>query len=155
MEWILQWVKSGLLFGIVSSVILMLCPNKSYAKHIGLVVGLLFILVMLHPVMELMQIDEDTYISYIRDFFAVSGSPDEISGDNLQLYEEAVAMQVKAALSASGYPVDKIEVQVEEDGSVSKVSISFSDAVNNVEVPEQYIREMFGEEVCVQYEGNW
>lgn len=68
MEGILDWVRSGLLFGIVSSVILMLCPNKSYAKHIGLVVGLLFILVMLHPVMEWMEIDEQTYVSYIKDF---------------------------------------------------------------------------------------
>ena len=85
MEQILSWVRSGLLFGIVSSVILMLCPNKSYARHIGLVVGLLFILVMIHPVMELLQIDEDTYITYIRDFFAVT-EPGMVSEQNLQLY---------------------------------------------------------------------
>ena len=52
---LLNWVKSGLLFGVMASVILMLCPNKSYMKHIGMVIGLLFILVMLHPLMELQK----------------------------------------------------------------------------------------------------
>lgn len=153
MEQILSWVRSGLLFGIVSSVILMLCPNKSYAKHIGLVVGLLFILVMIHPVMELLQIDEDTYITYIKDFLAVS-EPDLVSEQSLQLYGQSIAMQVKAALTESGYPIEKIDVEVNEDGSVSRVTLILGDATGNISVLEQYLREIFGEEVVIQYEGN-
>ena len=153
MEQILSWVRSGLLFGIVSSVILMLCPNKSYAKHIGLVVGLLFILVMIHPVMELLQIDEDTYITYIKDFFAVS-EPDLVSEQSLQLYGQSIAMQVKAALTESGYPIEEIDVEVNEDGSVSRVTLILGDATGDISVLEQYLREIFGEEVVIQYEGN-
>lgn len=153
MEQILSWVRSGLLFGIVSSVILMLCPNKSYAKHIGLVVGLLFILVMIHPVMELLQIDEDTYITYIRDFFAVS-EPDLVSEQSLQLYGESIAMQVKAALTESGYAIEEIYVDVNEDGSVSRVTLILGDATADISVLEQYLCELFGEEVVIQYEGN-
>ena len=104
MEGILDWVRSGLLFGIVSSVILMLCPNKSYAKHIGLVVGLLFILVMLHPVMEWMEIDEQTYVSYIKDFFAVSSS-ERISDQSIQLYGESIAIQIKAIKATAAAPI--------------------------------------------------
>lgn len=153
MEQILSWVRSGLLFGIVSSVILMLCPNKSYAKHIGLVVGLLFILVMIHPVMELLQIDEDTYITYIKDFLAVS-EPDLVSEQSLQLYGQSIAMQVKAALTESDYPIEEIDVEVNEDGSVSRVTLILGDATGNISVLEQYLREIFGEEVVIQYEGN-
>ena len=146
MEWILSWVRSGLLFGIISSVILMLCPNKSYAKHIGLVVGLLFILVMIHPVMELLQIDEDTYITYIKDFFAVS-EPDLMSEQSLHLYEQSIAMQVKAALMESGYAIEEL-------GTVSRVQIVFGDTVGDIGVLEQYFHEIFGQEVVIQYEGN-
>lgn len=153
MEGILSWVKSGLLFGVVSSVILMLCPNKSYAKHIGLVVGLLFILVMVHPVMELLQIDEDTYITYIKDFFAVS-EPDLVSEQSLQLYGQSIAMQVKAALAESGYKIEELYVDVEEDGSVSRVRVVFGDTLGDMQIFEQYIHEIFGQEVVIQYEGN-
>ena len=153
MEQILSWVRSGLLFGIVSSVILMLCPNKSYAKHIGLVVGLLFILVMIHPVMELLQIDEDTYITYIKDFFAVS-EPDLVSEQSMQLYGQSIAMQVKAALTESGYAIEEIDVDVNEDGSVSRVTLILRDTTGDISVLEQYLREIFGEEVVIQYEGN-
>ncbi len=153
MEWILDWVRSGLLFGIVSSVILMLCPNKSYAKHIGLVVGLLFILVMLHPVMELMEIDEQTYISYIRDFFAVSKS-EQISDQSIQLYGESIAMQIKTVLENGGYSIDALSVEVLEDGSVSRVHITFGDTTGDISIVEQYLHEIFGQEVVIQYEGN-
>ena len=153
MEWILDWVRSGLLFGIVSSVILMLCPNKSYAKHIGLVVGLLFILVMLHPVMEWMEIDEQTYVSYIKDFFAVSSS-ERISDQSIQLYGESIAIQIEAALEEAGYSIDALFVEVLEDGSVSRIHITFGDSVGNVDLVEQYLHEIFGQEVVIQYEGN-
>ena len=63
MQQIFEWVKSGLLFGIFSSIIILLSPNKSYEKHINLVVGLLFILVMIHPVMAFFNIDGETYYS--------------------------------------------------------------------------------------------
>lgn len=153
MEWILDWVRSGLLFGVVSSVILMLCPNKSYVKHIGLVVGLLFILVMLHPVMELMEIDEQTYISYVRDFFAVSKS-EQISDQSIQLYGESIAMQIKAVLEDGGYSIDALSVEVLEDGSVSRVHITFGDTMGDIGMVEQYLHEIFGQEVVIQYEGN-
>ena len=153
MEQILSWVRSGLLFGIVSSVILMLCPNKSYARHIGLVVGLLFILVMIHPVMELLQIDEDTYITYIRDFFAVT-EPGMVSEQNLQLYGKSLAMQVKETLTESGYVIEGIDVDVNEDGSVSRVILILGDTTGNISVLEQYLHEIFGEEAVIQYEGN-
>lgn len=153
MEQILSWVRSGLLFGIVSSVILMLCPNKSYARHIGLVVGLLFILVMIHPVMELLQIDEDTYITYIRDFFAVT-EPGMVSEQNLQLYGKSLAMQVKEALTESGYVIEGIDVDVNEDGSVSRIILILGDTTGNISVLEQYLHEIFGEEAVIQYEGN-
>ena len=67
MEQILTWVKNGLLFGVISSLILLLSPNKSYEKHMNLVVGLLFILVMIHPIISFFDLDSKTYVSFIQN----------------------------------------------------------------------------------------
>ncbi|MGN0154891.1 MAG: stage III sporulation protein AF [Lachnospiraceae bacterium] len=154
MEWILSWVRSGLLFGIFASVILMLCPNKAYMKHIGMIVGLLFILVMLHPVMELFQIDESTYASYIKNFLIMETEEDKITEANLDLYEESVSMQLMAALQEAGYPIKQIRVAAKEDGTVDKIELSFSGTVNQLEKIEIYLKNLFGEEVRICYENE-
>lgn len=150
MEMILSWVKSGLLFGIFASVILMLCPNKSYQKHISMVVGLLFILVMLHPVMELLQVDGSTYFAYIQNFLMLEEN--QMSDSNIELYEEALNIQLSANLQESGYLVKEVKTRVDNEGNVEKVTIVFAGEVTGLETIELYLKNVFGEEVVIQYE---
>ncbi len=152
MEIIMTWVKSGLLFTIIASVIMMLCPNKSYIKHISLVVGLLFILVMMHPVMDILNLDRTTYISYIENFLLLEGTQEELSDNHIALYEESVALQLTAALNEHGYDVKEIAVDVLDDGTVCEVCVSFAGEVDNLEQLEQYMYDLFGQEVNVVYE---
>lgn len=154
MEMILNWVKSGLLFGLLGSVILMLCPNKSYQKHIGMVVGLLFVLVMMHPLMEIFQIDGSTYSAYIRNFLMLSEGQEEITESNRKLYEEAMNIQVYANLQDGGYPVKKVETMVNEQGQVEEIIISFKGEVSNLEKVELYLKNAFGQEVVIRYENK-
>lgn len=154
MEMILSWVKSGLLFGIFASVILMLCPNKSYQKHIGMVVGLLFILVMLHPVMELFQIDGSTYSAYIKNFLLLDEGAEQISDSNRKLYEEAMNIQLMANLQEGGYSVKEIETRTDLDGQIEEVKIIFDGEVIGLEKLELYLKNIFGEEVIIRYENR-
>lgn len=154
MEMILSWVKSGLLFGIFASVILMLCPNKSYQKHIGMVVGLLFILVMLHPVMELFQIDGSTYSAYIKNFLLLDEGEEQISDSNRKLYEEAMNIQLMANLQDGGYSVKEIETRTDLDGQIEEVKIIFDGEVKGLEKLELYLKNLFGEEVIIRYENR-
>ena len=80
--------------------------------------------------------------------------PDLMSEQSLHLYEQSIAMQVKAALMESGYAIEELTVEVEEDGTVSRVQIVFGDTVGDIGVLEQYFHEIFGQEVVIQYEGN-
>lgn len=152
MEFILSWVKSGLLFGIFASVILMLSPNKAYMKHIGMVVGLLFIMVMLHPLMELFQIDESTYAEYIRNYLMLETEDERISKENLEFYEESVRIQLTAALQEAGYPVKEIRLRADNAGSIEKVTLVFTSQITEVEKLERYLKNLFGEEVRIGYE---
>ncbi len=153
METILSWVKSGLLFGIFASVILMLCPNKSYQKHVGMVVGLLFILVMLHPVMEFMQVDGSTYTSYVRNFLMLEDE-DQISESSRRLYEEALDIQLMSNFKEAGYPVKAVEALTDREGNVSEIRIVFDDEVTGLEKMELYLKNLFGESVVIRYEGE-
>lgn len=152
MEEILSFVKSGLLFGVFGSIILMICPNKSYQKHIGLVVGMLFILVMLHPIMVFLDVDGDTYVSYIRNFLMIENNGSNLTGDNILIYEDSVESQLTAIFLERGYPVKDICVDSDSEGKIIEVSIAFSDAVAGLDEIEQYIKRLFGEEVRVKYE---
>lgn len=152
MEWVLSWVKSGLLFGVFGSVILMLCPNKSYQKHIGLVVGLLFILVMLHPLMEVFEVDGSTYVSYIQNFLMLETGSDRITDSDLELYEESLNIQLMANLTEGGYPVKKIATKADTAGHIGRVTIQFHGEVESLDVLERYLKDLFGEEVVISYE---
>lgn len=152
MEGILSWVKSGLLFTILASVVLMLSPNKTYMKHISLVVGLLFILVMIHPVMDFFSLDSKAYVSYLENFLRLEGTQEHMSENQIRLYEESVALQLTASLSESGYIIDQIRIDAELDGSIQEVCLSFTNSIDNLEQVEEYIYRLLGEEVKVVYE---
>jgi len=149
---LIEWVKSGLLFGVFASVILMLCPNKAYMKHISMVVGLLFILVMLHPVMELCSVDAATYASYIRNFLMLETEDTEFSRKDKQLYELSLASQLKAYFVERGYPVTEICVKTDQDGSVEEIRLSIGQGTFDLCNIEDYLHRLLGEDVRITYE---
>lgn len=155
MEFILSWVKSGLLFGILASVILMLSPSKSYQKHIGLVVGMLFILVMLHPVMQMLEIDGKTYASYITNYFKLEGDTSSISEEDIALYGESIALQLKEILREKGLETEQIEVKTDNEGTIEGVNIVIIKSISAQEI-ENTLRAILGEgvEINYEYKGN-
>lgn len=162
MEAIVSWMKSGLIYAVFASIILMMAPNKSYMKHISLVVGLLFILVMVHPVMQFFNLDGKTYISYLEKFFQLETTERSITEEQLGLYEESLGMELMAALLDVGYPVSGVEIQADIYGAVTEIAISFSQVQleegkegtksTDLENLEQYIYGLFGQEVNIVYE---
>lgn len=152
MNAILEWVKSGLIFAIFASVILMLSPNKTYMKHISLVVGLLFILVMVHPVMEVFGLDGKAYVTYIEQFLMLEESETGISDEHMDLYLQSVELQVLAALKENGYGVGEVHMVADTEGNVEEVHISFTAEVAGLEMIEEYLKNLFGQEVKIYYE---
>lgn len=149
---LIKWVKSGLLFGVFASVILMLCPNKSYMKHISMVIGLLFILVMLHPIMELCSLDISTYADYIKNSFMLETENTEFSDYDSQLYEISVAAQLKSVFAQKGYPVTEIEVETDKNGNIREVVLSFKEGEYSLKNVENYLHRLLGEDVKITYE---
>jgi len=152
MEMVLSWVKSGLVFTIFASVIMMLSPNRSYMKHISLVIGMLFILVMLHPIMEMLDVDDMAYTSYIEHFFEIDEMQEDMSQEHIQLYEESVNMQLMAELEENGYKTVQVVTHANEEGDITQVHITFKGDVVGLERIDGYLKELFGQEVAIYYE---
>lgn len=152
MEMILNWVKSGLLFGVFASVILMICPNKSYMKHVSMVVGLLFILVMLHPLMELSSVDASVYAGYIRNFLMLENGEVELTENERALYETSLATQLEAVFVGKGYPVERVEIRVRENGDVREVILNMGEEAVALSDIENYVKGLFGGDVRIIYE---
>lgn len=152
MEQILIWVKNALLFGVVSSIVILLSPNKSYEKHINLVVGLLFILVMIHPIIDSFDLDEKTYISYIQNYIGASGNGNYLSQEEISLYEDTIGVEVKSVLNDMGYEIEKVTPYVDDKGSVYKICISLNGTITSPDGINRYIQKVFGEEVEIIYE---
>ena len=152
MTQVLEWVKSGLLFGIFSSMIILLCPNKSYEKHMNMVVGLLFILVIIHPVMTFLNLDGQTYISYIQNYITASENGNQLSEGEKKLYGESIKIKLTEMFEASGYPIHNINVMVDENGRVSDIIISFSEQISSTDIIEKYLTSAFGEDINIIYE---
>lgn len=152
MEMILNWVKSGLLFGVFASVILMICPNKSYMKHVSMVVGLLFILVMLHPLMELSSVDASVYAGYIRNFLMLENGEAELTENERALYETSLATQLEAVFVGKGYPVERVVIRVRENGDVREVILNMGEEAVALSDIENYVKGLFGGDVRIIYE---
>ncbi len=152
MDFIISWVRSGLLFSVFASVVLMLSPNKTYMKYISLVIGLLFILVMIHPVMKALNLDTKTYVSYIENLLRLDGTEENMTRDHKELYEDSIALQLIVSLKESGYEIDDIAVEVNDSGAVEEIHIVFAGEVKGLKQIEDYVCSLFGKEVSIYYE---
>ena len=150
MTMVLGYIKSVLLFGIFSSVVIMAAPDKSFEKHISLAVGIIFILLIIYPVMSLLNEDSSTYISYIKNCFASESYV--LSDSEKDIYADSIAIQLEEILVNAGYMIGRIKIKVDDEGNVYGISIQFNDDVNNLEALEGYIKNVFGEEVYISYE---
>jgi len=152
MEQVFSWIRSGLLFAVFSSTLLLLAPNKSYEKHISLVVGLLFILVMLNPVMTILDIDEKTYVDYIKNYLTIEQSGGSLTEGGCRLYEESIKIQLESILRQAGFKVKSLNVRADENGTVYRIEISFDGEIYALEELETYLYNSFGREVDIVYE---
>ncbi|MDO5155421.1 MAG: stage III sporulation protein AF [Eubacteriales bacterium] len=150
---LVKWVKSGLLFGVLASVILLICPNKSYTKHISMVIGLLYILIMIHPVMEFLHLDTQSYVDYMNNLLLVEGKQSEYSKRDIRLYEEMLEKQIYAVFNENESLVAYVSVDMNDKGEVEEITIKMSDeGINNKQCITEELTYMFGEEVYIRYE---
>lgn len=144
MQALFDWVKGIVFYLILVTVISNLIPSKKYEKYIRLFTGMLLIIIVTKPVIQLVAKGELLEEGNILKFFEeeVSGSQDvqETEFENVQEkkliseYEKQVGQYAKAQAQQLGMQVEKIQVEVQKtEQGLMPVSIVMEVAVQNEE----------------------
>ncbi len=130
MEGIFSWVRNVVIFVLVLSLIEEILPDEDYRKYIRAVAGMVFILVVFSPLLELFNVrgSVDYFFQWESFKTAFSGSDladgGNFDGDALEQerqalvlneYEAALKEQIRVLVENQGYGVKEVGISVEDN----------------------------------------
>lgn len=148
----LQWIKGCLLFSIFSSVILMLCPNKSYYKHISLVVGLLFVLVMIRPLANWNGKNISYYTDYVRRVIFSEQMNRDVEKEYMKSYSDYLKKQIERYLKEKDYQIQVRRIGIDENGMLRKLVVHVDLEGKSLADAENALIQIAGQDVDIIYE---
>lgn len=93
-----EWIKTLVIYLIVSKLIIQIIPGASYKKYIHFLTGLMIVLIIVDPISKLLKFDLcdiEASINYINECINDEASG-ELSGENLyDYYELSLATVIK------------------------------------------------------------
>ena len=95
LEQLYEWIRSIAYFMVFSAVLTHVIPGQAYRKYIRFFTGLLLVLLLLHPVMEMLGMGEEFLsvyrgTAYVENIGAESSSQEEagLAGEEEETGEE-------------------------------------------------------------------
>ncbi len=67
MEWIYEWVKTIAFYYIFASIILNALPDTKYQTYVKFFLGMLLIVIMIRPLLELLQLADTLDEQYLQE----------------------------------------------------------------------------------------
>lgn len=93
-----EWIKTLVIYLIISKLIIQIIPGASYKKYIHFLTGLMIVLIIVDPISKLLKFDLcdiEASINYINECINDEASG-ELSGENLyDYYELSLATVIK------------------------------------------------------------
>lgn len=141
MQAVFGWVRSLTGFFLFMSVMNHLMPEKTYASHIRLFSGLIFILLVLQPVVGNRDLEERIARYYESNLFRYEtgelkenllGIEKKQRAQIVDQYKQTLAREVSAFVLASGFQAEKCLVEINQDvdsgqfGKVMSVQVELS-----------------------------
>lgn len=141
-----NWMKSIIVFMIITTVILNLLGKSNYKKYVGLVTGLVLVLLVIGPILSLsgkiqyFDFSMDSYESLVEaqdlsnEMFAMEESS---SVDIFAQYKQVIMNQTESIISEKGLTVVTMDVEVVEDkanqefGKILSMSLVATYKTNN------------------------
>ena len=82
MEWLYEWIKTIVFYYIFVSIITNALPDTKYQNYVKYFLGILFIVIMLGPILDLLNLTETLDAEYIQKMFEIEleNIEDELEG---------------------------------------------------------------------------
>lgn len=125
MEWLSEWIKQIILLVLVATFIDLLLPNQSLDRYVKLVLGLLIILAILTPILQLLNQDIDFTagrfwqneqpVASFDSLQTIQGKSKQLQAQQLQQIQKTWEQKMEQLLAEDlrqQFALQKVEVQV-------------------------------------------
>lgn len=136
MRWVTEWVRDLVIIVFFVSVAYMLLPENNLRRYARLVLGLVVIVALLTPVMDLMRLDPSGFGSLhtegngsaetliAQGQFIAAEAHQRLTGDGRVRSETHIASVVELALGAVP---DRVDVRWLDDGEIGRITVIAAD----------------------------
>ena len=135
MESIYSWVKNLVFFYILMTAVLHLLPKSSYEKYVRFFCGLLLVVLLLSPVLELIYdsgylLEKINYENFWQETDSmkldVKGMEQAQKETFLAEYEKAIENDISGMAEDEGLLVNDVRVELSADYKLEHISLSVS-----------------------------
>lgn len=150
MNEIYSWVKSIIIFMVLTTILSNLLGKSTYKKYVNLVTGIILVILVVSPLLKLFQIDEaldyfyslNTLSSEAKDMNSrLIESEDGQMSTIVKQYKEEIKSQVEKILKGQKLYLTAIKINLDEDTKSS----SFG-TIKTMDVKASYVRQNTKEE---------
>ena len=154
MDAILEYVKGFLALFLLIKVLLFLVPKNGFSKYISFFSGVILVIGILHPALQLFGLNEAWLKDMHADIFEeqmleVSLSVDYLQDGNRDFYrqqvETLVESEMQARVEAAGFETKRVEVELAENYEIERLTMTITEG-NEEEYP------MFKEKLLSEYQ---
>lgn len=126
MDEITTWIKNIVIYMIMNTIIMNLLGNKSYKKYISIVSGMILVLIVISPLMNYMDLEENLDYYLQANDFALETSDfkndlnrmeEEQSEAIFLAYKEKIQLQVESLLQEEGVYLKSFEITIDQDSN--------------------------------------
>ncbi len=152
MSVIYEWVKNIIVFYIIMTAVMHLLPKSNYQKYVRFFCGLLLIVMVLTPVLEILfhpdyLLNKISYQSFWQEMEAakldVEGMEEVQSQTFKQEYEKAIGKDISALAEGKGIVVEQMTVELSEDYSLKEIAMSvrFGDEQQGIRIEKITLKD--------------
>lgn len=127
------WVKTLVIYLIVSKLVIQIIPGATYKKYIHFLTGLIIVLVLIEPVTALLHFDIykiDMSLDYMSDF-----CDENVLGDSIyDYYELGIKTSIEQELRKMDFTDCKCEIIKDKDENISVCRLFFEQVLSDEQI---------------------
>lgn len=131
-EDVLNYVRSFFVLFLLMKVLLFFIPKSEFSKYISFFSGVILVIGILHPMLQLLDMDEAWLRSVYDNTFekqaleASLNATKSEAGNNAIYHQQMKALvesEIQKQMQAEGMCVEAVEVELTEDYQVNRISV--------------------------------
>ncbi len=118
------WMKSIIIYLILSGILINLAPASSYKKYINFFMGLMLLIIVAKPLAIFFNFGEgdvDSLIDRVDSY--IDYNPEESLEENYSYYDMSLEETIEATIRQLGYDIYKVAVITDKDYRILKCTI--------------------------------